>query len=323
MRDAFSIHWIAISAACSILFVLASRQFALHFGFLLDHPNHRSLHQQATPRTGGMAIWGASALTIFWVGLALPMLLIAGTCLLIAISLLDDWKSQSVGLRLSVQIVSASLVVGWMDLPPIWLAVGITVTVWAGNLLNFMDGADGLAATMMTLGLAALGWLAYLGDHPSALLALVIAAALMGFLLFNLPPATVFMGDAGSVPLGVVAATISIWGIRDNLWPAWFPVMVFMPLIADATWTLARRIAQGKPFWQAHREHLYQRCVLAGWSHGKLLMRSTALALVLIGLSFLLLAAPPHWQSVGFLLACLLLATIFAAVSARVASAEK
>src|SRR5207344_2645488 len=120
-----------------------------------------------------------------------------------------------------------------------------------------------------TYGLAA--WLG--GNVEIEVLAWSISAAAAGFLIFNFPPAKIFMGDVGSIPLGFLAGAIGVTGWQQGLWPLWFPLVVFAPFIVDATVTLARRVLRGEAVWQAHRSHYYQRIILTGWSH-----RRTALA---------------------------------------------
>jgi UDP-N-acetylmuramyl pentapeptide phosphotransferase/UDP-N-acetylglucosamine-1-phosphate transferase len=98
-----------------------------------------------------------------------------------------------------------------------------------------------------------------------------LAAATIPFLIYNAPPARMFLGDAGSVPLGFLAATFGLTGWLERWWPGWFPVLVFLPFIADASVTLARRLLHGEPVWQAHREHCYQRLVRMGLGHRRTL----------------------------------------------------
>jgi UDP-N-acetylmuramyl pentapeptide phosphotransferase/UDP-N-acetylglucosamine-1-phosphate transferase len=158
----------------------------------------------------------------------------------------------------------------------VWDTGFLIFTVWFINLYNFMDGMDGFAGGMGTLGfgfLAYLGWLA--GQDFFALSGLLIAGANLGFLLCNFPPARIFMGDAGSTTMGFLAAGMSLWGVRDGLFPMWIPILIFSPFIVDATVTLIRRLVHGDKVWQAHRSHYYQRLVLLGgireqcwWSSG-------------------------------------------------------
>jgi UDP-N-acetylmuramyl pentapeptide phosphotransferase/UDP-N-acetylglucosamine-1-phosphate transferase len=106
-------------------------------------------------------------------------------------------------------------------------------------------------------------------DFPLAAASVAIAGAALGFLLFNFNPARIFLGDAGSIPLGFLAGALGYWGWFRGVWPFWFPGMAFLPFIADASVTLLKRLARGEKFWQAHREHYYQRMIRTGLSHAK------------------------------------------------------
>ena len=123
------------------------------------------------------------------------------------------------------------------------------------------------------------GFLAYAvaaalaGSTQFALLNLAVAAAAAGFLLHNFHPARIFLGDAGAVPLGFLAATFGVIGWLQHDWPWWFPLLVFSPFIVDASVTLTRRLLSGVRVWEAHRDHYYQRLVQLGLGH-----RGTALA---------------------------------------------
>ena len=140
--------------------------------------------------------------------------------------------------------------------------------MWMTNLYNFMDGMDGFAGGMTVIGFGFLSLMGWLGDHLLiALMSLLTIAASVGFLFFNLPPAKIFMGDVGSVPLGFLAGTLSVMGVHDGLFDIWIPILIFSPFIVDATATLFHRLWRGKQIWRAHRQHYYQRMVLAGWGH--------------------------------------------------------
>jgi UDP-N-acetylmuramyl pentapeptide phosphotransferase/UDP-N-acetylglucosamine-1-phosphate transferase len=94
-----------------------------------------------------------------------------------------------------------------------------------------------------------------------------IGAAALGFLYYNFYPAKVFMGDAGSIPLGFLAAAMGLWGWQQTHCPGWFPPLVFSPFVVDASVTLLKRALRGEKIWLAHREHYYQRLVQLGWGH--------------------------------------------------------
>ena len=160
------------------------------------------------------------------------------------------------------------------------------------NLYNFMDGADGLAGGMAVIGFGTLGLAAIESAPELAAAGLCIAAAAGGFLWHNFHPARVFLGDAGSIPLGFLAGTLGLIGWSKGLWPLWFPVLVFSPFVVDATLTLVSRILRGRKPWQAHREHAYQRMVAGGLGHRRtallwylLMAASAASALLALRLS--------------------------------------
>jgi UDP-N-acetylmuramyl pentapeptide phosphotransferase/UDP-N-acetylglucosamine-1-phosphate transferase len=203
-------------------------------------------------------------------------LLAALVLALAVLSFLDDRSHVPISVRFAGHAVAAVAFVALAlpDLPPIWQAAAVLAVIWTTNLYNFMDGSDGLAGGMALFGFAAyaLGaWMA--GDGIFAALAGSTATAAAAFLLFNFPPARVFMGDAGSIPVGFLAATLGLLGWREAYWPVWFPVLVFSPFVLDASVTLARRLLRGERFWVAHKIHYYQRLVQLGWGH-----RNTALA---------------------------------------------
>jgi UDP-N-acetylmuramyl pentapeptide phosphotransferase/UDP-N-acetylglucosamine-1-phosphate transferase len=234
----------------------------------LDVPNARSLHLRPLPRSGGIAMMAG-----VFVGFALmqtPLVVVVPTALLVVLSHLDDARGLPIALRFGVQLAAAAgfaygalAAFGIPALVPIVLG-----TLWMTNLYNFMDGADGLAGGMTALGFSFLGAGAGMsGDEALLVECAIVAAAGAAFLPFNFPPARLFMGDAGSIPIGFLAAVLSLAGWRDGDWPLWFPALVFAPFIVDATLTLLKRAAAGERVWQAHKEHYYQRLVRMGWSH--------------------------------------------------------
>lgn len=274
--------------------------------YLLDHPNERSLHAFPIPRTGGLAILASLGVGLFMflvlnkvghlqsnnfsnsdsdIG-AKTILLITGIAIVLAIvSFWDDRVGLSPGVRFGVHALSAAGIVWWSRMTidgvavPLfgtfslgWLAAPFTILfiMWMSNLYNFMDGMDGFAGGMTVLGFGFLSPLAWTGGHLSiATLSLLIVGATAGFLLFNMPPARIFMGDVGSVPLGFLAGVLAVVGVHDGLFDIWVPVLIFSPFVVDATVTLARRLIRGDIIWLAHREHYYQRLVLSGWGHRK------------------------------------------------------
>lgn len=283
---------------------------------LLDHPNERSLHATPIPRTGGLAILASLTAGLLleltrnlWMGARgtfqtgesgwiLFMLV-----LIVGVSLWDDWAELPPGLRFVVHAVAATgvvlgagITIDVITVPRLpvvalgWLAVPLTIlcVMWMTNLYNFMDGMDGFAGGMTVVGFGFLGLLAWWGGDPFvAVISLLVVGAAGGFLIYNRPPARIFMGDAGSTLLGFLAGALSVLEIYRGLLDFWVPVLIFSPFIVDATTTLARRLLRGEKIWQAHRQHYYQRLVLLGWSHRKTVLVEYCLMLA-CGLSAVL-----------------------------------
>ena len=265
----------------------------------VDHPNARSLHVTPTPRIGGLGILAGvlvAAVCSAAVGVLkaeLPVLLAAFA--LAGISVLDDVRGLPVALRLLTHFIVSAACLQVLGLTGWVLLLGTLAVVWMTNLYNFMDGSDGLSGGMATLGFGALALAAWYGDAPGlSVTCASIAAAALAFLRFNFPPARVFLGDAGSIPLGFLAASLGILGAMQHVWPWLFPLLVFSPFIVDASVTLVRRGLRGEKIWQAHRSHYYQRVVLMGASHRQLALNAYVLMLADAALAFMLLRMPQH-----------------------------
>jgi UDP-N-acetylmuramyl pentapeptide phosphotransferase/UDP-N-acetylglucosamine-1-phosphate transferase len=278
---------IAASAAITAL-VVVSLQRSSWATRLVDRPNERSLHAQPTPRFGGLGVM-AGALAVGAFVAPSPLLPVLGCAALLAIvSVFDDVRSLPIEVRLSAHAAAAVVAVLALAAPsaaadafPVFAALALAVAiVWMTNLFNFMDGSDGLAGAMALVGFGALALGASEARDPAfAAACAACAGAAAAFLAFNAPPARVFLGDCGAVPLGFLAAAFGAYGALHDEWPWWFPVLVFSPFIADASVTLLGRIARGEAFWRAHRGHAYQKLVLAGWSKARLLAFASALML--------------------------------------------
>jgi UDP-GlcNAc:undecaprenyl-phosphate GlcNAc-1-phosphate transferase len=256
---------------------------------LADRPNERSLHVEPTPRLGGLAIAAGLLPFAAWEATQSPVFAAILACALglLVVSLIDDLGGLPIEVRLPAHLCAALVAVlaaatPGMPWPWGWAGafVAMLAIAWAANLYNFMDGADGLAGGMGVIGFGALAWAAAdAGQVSLALLCTAISSACAGFLLQNAPPARVFMGDCGAIPLGFLAAALGLHGALAAAWPWWFAPFVFSPFIVDATLTLASRVARGQPFWRAHRDHGYQRLVLSGWSKRRLAIGAWGLML--------------------------------------------
>lgn len=270
------VAWVAIAA-------LRRSRWAVP---LADHPNERSLHSSPLPRVGGLGIMAGALPVAAWGASGPVAAILACAFALMLVSLADDVRSLPIQVRLPAHAMAAAIAIlaiasphanqaglGWIE-----AILGILALVWMTNLFNFMDGADGLAGGMAAIGFGAFAIAsAAAGAMPLAIASAAIASASVGFLFQNFPPARVFMGDAGSIPLGFLAGALGVHGVMLGAWPWWFPVLVFSPFIVDATVTLLRRLARGQRIWIAHRTHVYQRLVLSGWSRTRLALAGYAL----------------------------------------------
>ncbi len=245
---------------------------------LLDLPNERSSHTVPTPRGGGVAIVLSLLLLVLLMGALgfiearLAVASIGAGSTIALLGFLDDRSSLPARWRFLGHAAAAAWVLWWMGRVPPVPVLGMLVDlsyagpalcglylVWMVNLFNFMDGIDGIAsieAITTTLGGALLWWLA--GSGTGWVVALLFAACVGGFLVWNFPPAKIFMGDAGSGFLGLMVALLSLWcgQATPALFWAWF--ILIGCFMADATTTLVRRVRRGERFHEAHRSHAYQ-----------------------------------------------------------------
>jgi len=285
----------------------------------LDQPNERSLHENPVPRTGGIAVLAGSAVS-FAFGAADLWLPLGLALALAVLSFVDDVHRLPTLVRLGAHLAAAVLLVWYVLSPihPVEMVLLILAVAWITNLYNFMDGSDGLAGGMAAIGFAAYGVAAWWGGELALAAACVaISSAAVAFLLHNHHPARIFLGDVGSIPLGFLAAALGLFGWREDLWPLWFPVLVFGPFIGDATLTLVRRLLRRERVWQAHRDHYYQRMVRMGLGH-----RGTAWAAYVVMLVCALAALAgrgqaPELQAAAFFGTSALLAVLAIWVDVR------
>lgn len=270
-----------------------------------DVPNERSLHSAPIPRIGGVGLmvgvlagWAIMFKSLAW-WVVVPVFILFG------ISLLDDMRGLRARTRLLVHIIAALILLLGSGLLPQQPLIGLAVlfgVVWMINLYNFMDGSDGLAGGMAFWGFTMYGIAALLqGNDAQAMLDFSIGSAALAFLYHNFHPARIFMGDAGSIPLGFLAAAMGLWGWQQALWPAWFPLLVFSPFVVDATVTLCKRGLRGEKVWEAHREHYYQRLVQIGWGHKRTALFEYALMLAAGTSAVWAVRQPAEWPWLLFL----------------------
>ena len=287
------------TAAIALVLCLAILVTLLRTGWAwdiaVDIPNQRSLHVRPVPRVGG---WGVVPASLLLIALCAPSLrwIAFGAAILAVVSQIDDRRGLSARVRFAAHVIVVGVAVSTSVVDVAWwfAAVLVVALVWLVNLYNFMDGSNGLAGGMTVFGFASYAIAAAPSQPELAAAAAAVAGAGLGFLVLNFNPARIFLGDMGSIPLGFLAGALGFWGWQHEAWPIWFPALVFAPFIADATVTLLRRLARGEKFWQAHREHYYQRLVQLCGTHVRvaliyycLMLAGSAIALFALHLSTL------------------------------------
>jgi UDP-N-acetylmuramyl pentapeptide phosphotransferase/UDP-N-acetylglucosamine-1-phosphate transferase len=268
----------------------AIRTWAVRFK-MMDIPNERSSHTSVTPRGGGIAIVLTVILSVIALAVVTGVIntpeilayLVGGTLIAI-VGILDDMQSLSASRRFAMQAFVALIIVAILGHPttiqiPILgiLPVGnfgiIIVMLWIVgfiNAYNFMDGIDGMAAGTGTV--IALGWLSLFGiSFDPNVVIIVLTIALMGgcigFLGQNWQPAKIFMGDAGSTFLGFTFAVLPLMLKETQVQSLTASALVMWPFLFDPVFTFVRRLLAGKNVFKAHREHIYQKLVIAGLPH--------------------------------------------------------
>jgi UDP-N-acetylmuramyl pentapeptide phosphotransferase/UDP-N-acetylglucosamine-1-phosphate transferase len=292
---------------------------------ILDLPNARSSHAVPTPRGGGLAV---TPIVVAGIGLCFALrggsaadwAMLAGAAGLAALSWIDDRRSLPPWPRFAAQIAAVALVLALM--PKCAVTGGLLPSaaekillglawVWFVNLTNFMDGIDGITG-VETISLSVGLLLALPGVAAAGPLA-ILAGAALGFLVWNWHPAKIFMGDVGSIPLGFVLGYLLLRG--TILHPLGWAVGLILPALywTDATLTLVRRGLAGKPVWQAHKEHFYQRATQGGWSHARVSLLLLVGNLGLIGMARLAAQGRPILGLAGALAATALILALFQA----------
>lgn len=289
---------VAAALICSGLIVMLH---PLLRRYALARPNARSSHAAPTPQGGGIAVMAATAIAavltgplgVFPVDHEIAIVMAAAFCLA-AVGVIDDLRPIPVIPRLALQLAIVAVLVAMLPAQirilqtiPIGLERTLLILglLWFINLVNFMDGLDWMTVAEMLPLSAALAAFAFFGAAPAGVLpiALALAGALLGFAPFNRPIARLFLGDVGSLPIGLVTG----WCLIEFASQAHLAAAVLLPLyyLADATITLFRRIAKGERFWDAHRSHFYQRATDNGFSVGQVVAEVFLLNLCLAGLA--------------------------------------
>lgn len=314
----------AISAALIVLLRPLLQRYAL------ARPNARSSHTRPTPQGAGIAVILATLVVLIgWDAIGarpLPLTLIAATLFIAVVGLIDDIRPIPVAPRLVFQALAIGAVLATLpsDLriapgSPLGLerAILLLAALWFVNLVNFMDGLDLMTVAEIVPIAAALTLLGWLGELPAppTVVAAGLCGALLGFAPFNRPVAKVFLGDVGSLPIGLLVG----WCLLQLAFVHLAAALV-LPLyyLADATATLLRRMARREPFWAAHRTHYYQRATDNGFTVTEVVARVFALncALAALAVATVALDARP-FDAIALLAAAVAVALLLRKFSSK------
>jgi UDP-N-acetylmuramyl pentapeptide phosphotransferase/UDP-N-acetylglucosamine-1-phosphate transferase len=313
---------VAIAAFASAVLIVVLRPWLQRHA--LARPNARSSHSEPTPQGGGIAVIAATILAsctaALFFALDAPTALFAalfGAAVLIACAgALADVRPVGVAPRILLQALAIVIVIytlpqGLRVIPslPWWIERVLLVLggLWFVNLVNFMDGIDWMIVAEvipLTAGLVALGIVQALPSYGTVL-ALALGGAVLGFAYFNRPIASVFLGDVGSLSIGLFLG----WLLLLLAGSGHLAAAIIMPLyyLCDATTTLLRRLVGGAPIWQAHHAHFYQLAIERGFSVTAVVARVFLVNLGLCGLGFITVVVPGNASDVVAVLAAIAL----------------
>jgi len=308
LEDGAALPWgafgvvLVVAAALSAGLILALQPYLVRYA--MARPNARSSHKQPTPQGGGIAVVAATLASI-WLGVLLsspalqgglgPLLALSLAVVVLAlVGAIDDIRGLGPGPRLLIQIVAVGVVIWALPadfrvvprLPwPVERALLLFGGVWIVNLVNFMDGLDWMTVAEVVPVSAGVALLGTIGTAPplAVLIALALLGAIVGFAPFNRPVARLFLGDVGSLPIGLLLGWLMLLlAGRGHIVSA-----LLLPLyyLADATLTLGLRIARREAIWQAHRTHFYQRATDGGFSVQEIVVRVFVLNVALATLA--------------------------------------
>ncbi|TLG71528.1 MraY family glycosyltransferase [Culicoidibacter larvae] len=277
-------QYLAFFCVCFIISSLATpfvQRIAVHIG-ALDYPNERKIHKSVIPRLGGLAIFISFLFgyTFFAANYQNMDFILVGAIMIVLMGIFDDIKPLKAWQKFLVQVIAAVIVVyfgnfvvydiGFLDFQLVFTPVfaQIFTVVWIvgiTNAINLIDGLDGLAAGISTISFVTIGMLAIFDNSLAgatlvATVAMILAGATAGFLVFNFPPAKIFMGDTGAQFLGFMIAILSVYGYKQAAFASFLvPIVILAIPILDTLFAIVRRVIKKQSFATPDRGHLHHR----------------------------------------------------------------
>ena len=323
MNHELTAWWIHGAATVASAALLSAGLIVVIYPLLKRHavakPTHRSSHLRPTPQGGGTAVIAATivaacgALYLSAAASSAPTTLLpvfVATVFIAAVGAADDVRSVAIVPRLLLQALAVALVIYALPadlrvvpLLPWWIERALLVVggLWFVNLVNFMDGLDWMTVAEMvpiTAALALIGALGFLPPH-GLIVALSLCGALIGFAYFNRPVAKLFLGDVGSLPIGLLVGWLLLLLAAGGHLAA--AIMLPLYYLADASITLVRRLARGEPVWLAHRSHFYQLATDRGFTVVDVVARVFVVNIGLAALAVVTVVMPGKPSDLGAL----------------------
>ncbi|MGV2939758.1 glycosyltransferase family 4 protein [Mesobacillus sp. LC4] len=314
----------------SILITPLVKKLALKIG-ATDAPNQRKVHAKVMPRLGGLAIYIS-----FVIGLLIlrpeaeyNTAIILGSLIIIITGVLDDMMELSAKIKMLGQLAAAGLVVVWggvqvtfINIPFIdsqiqfgFMSIPITIFWIVGitNAINLIDGLDGLAAGVSSIALITISGMAIImGDQYTVMLASIVLASTLGFLIYNFHPAKIFMGDTGALFLGYMIAVLSLLGFKNVTFISFIvPVIILGVPISDTFFAIIRRIVNKQPLSAPDKSHLHHCLLRLGYTHRQTVLMIYAMA-AFFGLAAVIFSQAKLWGSFVLIAILLLLIEIIA-----------
>ena len=301
------LFYLILSFLLATLLTPLARKMALRLG-VFAHTNHRTMHQGRMPKWGGVAMFGAFAIAagvllvqnsdLSAEQVRLILSLVAGACMICILGTFDDKLDLACNLKLGVELAAAVIAVsaGWrmetlmfpgnqaLALGVLSVPISVLWIVGVVNAVNLIDGLDGLASGVVIVAALINLAVAFLFQNPLiGVLSIVLVGATAGFLRYNLFPASIFMGDSGSLTLGFLLACLTIQGASVSMGQIAIvvPLLLLAIPLTDTVLAIVRRLRRGIHPFHADQEHIHHRLVRLGLSQ-------SGAALFMVGLSFIL-----------------------------------
>ena len=306
-----------LGAFLTVVLTPMIRHLALQGGFVDCPQRARKVHNQAIPRLGGAAVLGSYLLILLIGGFTVPSIgeilwgndpfvgiIILGSLVIFGIGVLDDLSRLSPRVKLLGEFVTVGIVVWLADLSfssvelgglgsvalPAWLTFGLACLwiVGLANAVNLIDGLDGLASGIVLSGLLAISVIGYLVGVPDVTwLSILLIGCLLGFLVYNSRPASIFLGDCGSLTLGYLAGCLCLMGSlsAEGTINGVFPFLAFALPVTDCMFAIIRRMLRGRSPFSPDMEHFHHRLMAKGLSHGKAVLAMWAAAFICSGVA--------------------------------------